>query len=311
MRGHVTLGLVFTLLVGVASAQVEDVAQSGNQRFISELQGEETCLACHSDVYLARANGVKDSSLWLDETLFHESAHADLGCVACHPNIDPAGHQLIREDHPWFTDRVPSVAIAKQACLDCHEKEYEDYHESIHGVNRLEKHELAAAFCTDCHGFHYILPASDERSWTHKSNIPAMCLKCHAERGLKQRFGLTKYVAETFQESFHKKRAELGAAEVPVCSTCHGHHAIFPRDDTRSTVHPGKVAVMCGECHEGAAQGFGEAFTHTRVSTTEMRWFYFVKQAHMWLIVVVIGPLGAIVLCNAGRTLRARRKRNA
>ncbi|RMH12582.1 MAG: hypothetical protein D6695_06265 [Planctomycetota bacterium] len=75
-------------------------------------------------------------------------------------------------------------------CGRCHEYEgpdrgksasfYETYRASYHG-QVTELGSLRAARCSDCHGFHDVLPASDPGSRVHPDNIIATCAQsgCH------------------------------------------------------------------------------------------------------------------------------------
>jgi bacterioferritin-associated ferredoxin len=60
-------------------------------------------------------------------------------------------------------------------------------------------------------------------------------------------------VAE-YATSVHGRRlSELKDAKVATCVSCHPAHAIRPKSDPQSTVHPLKVASTCGRCHGDAA----------------------------------------------------------
>jgi hypothetical protein len=60
-------------------------------------------------------------------------------------------------------------------------------------------------------------------------------------------------VAE-YATSVHGRRLrELNDPKVAVCTSCHPAHAIRPRSDPGSTVHPLKVAETCARCHADAA----------------------------------------------------------
>jgi predicted CXXCH cytochrome family protein len=55
-----------------------------------------------------------------------------------------------------------------------------------------------------------------------------------------------------YRTSVHGKRLAQGDAKVAVCSDCHGFHDIRPASDTRSSVHPVKIAETCARCHANA-----------------------------------------------------------
>ena len=62
---------------------------------------------------------------------------------------------------------------------------------------------------------HAILPGRNARSKTNHWNIPATCGACHAE------------IKKVYDESVHGKAAAQGAPDAPVCTDCHGEHAIL------------------------------------------------------------------------------------
>jgi predicted CXXCH cytochrome family protein len=272
---------------------------------------EQSCLVCHTQYLLAGTEGNHlPVELWVDFDQFTMSVHGDLYCVECHTDFAEEGHCRANHVAGNLARKSQYASAALEACADCHEEQQELYRDSIHGIDVLAEGEPAAAYCTDCHGYHYILPSGDPRALSHPDNIPGMCLACHAETRLRERFGLTKYVDETYMDSFHRRRKDMGADEVPVCSTCHGNHALYPSEDPRSMVHPLNIASTCQPCHEGAEPRFGESFTHTRVAASEMFGLYLVKQIHKWIIVVVIDVLSALVLLNMLRTKHLRNSEN-
>jgi transposase-like protein len=59
-------------------------------------------------------------------------------------------------------------------------------------------------------------------------------------------------VAE-YATSVHGRRLrELGDPKVATCASCHPPHAIRPRSDPKSSVHPAHVADTCARCHADA-----------------------------------------------------------
>lgn len=307
-------GLFWALILllagtGLAQAQQPQAAPpNGEQRFVRYLSGWETCLLCHGSYnILTDRDGDPRHSLWIDSNLFQQSVHSRLGCVACHTDIDDHGHRLLEVEAQKIPAKSTTNGAAMQACITCHQQEYELYKTSIHGVDVINREESEAPFCTDCHGSHYILPAEDERAWTNPANVPATCLKCHAEATIQQRFGLTKDVGGTFKESFHGMRSEIGSKSVAVCTSCHGSHDVYAAADPRSKVNAANVSETCGTCHEGAQLNFAAAFTHRSVSEKEQVGLYVLKQIYMFFIVFVIGQFIVLIGLDLFR-LRAKRK---
>ncbi len=251
MRYYTMLSWVVLALLASGELALAQPPQSAppneEQRFVRYLSGWETCLLCHGSYnILTDRDGDAKHSLWIDSNLFQQSVHSRLGCVACHTDIDDHGHRLLEEELQKIPAKSVTKGAAMQACITCHQAEYEQYKTSIHGVDVMNREESDPPFCTDCHGSHYILPASDERAWTNPANVPATCLKCHAEATIQQRFGLTKDVGGTFKESFHGMRSEIGSKSVAVCTSCHGSHDIYAAADPRSKVNAANVSKTCG-----------------------------------------------------------------
>jgi cytochrome b subunit of formate dehydrogenase len=121
------------------------------------------------------------------------------------------------------------------------------YQESVHG-QATEKGSKKAAVCTDCHGTHEILPASNPKSPISKFNVPATCGTCHTE------------IDKTFTQSIHGQAIARGNQLAPVCTDCHGIHSIKAHADPNSPAAEQNVSRdICGRCHEGVrlSQEFG------------------------------------------------------
>lgn len=357
--------------LGLSESAV-DAQGYDHQRFVRQMSGTETCLACHGSYNpVVRREDSSRHSLWVNSQLFLQSVHAKNGCHSCHTNIDDHGHRIagsgaqraegcspchteaelpagiempesmfdvVEEENTDVTDAatgetvderaVPDVVgeeglaepgeglseagaavltAALRACIDCHEEEYNVYKDSVHGQSVLEHNNTDAPFCLDCHGIHYILSREDDRSKTYPANIPTTCLSCHDQSDIKARAGLTRSVGESFEESFHGKRGELGGASVAVCDTCHGYHGIYAPDDPRSRVNQRNLARTCGECHEGAQLNFATAFTHKTVTPTEQKGLYILKQIYKWVIFLLIAQFVLFAALDIFQMIRHKR----
>ena len=250
-------------------------------RFTKQMPGNAGCAVCHSQVIMEGLP--QPERQWLDMGLYAQSVHAKLACTECHTDIPVDSHGLAAVRSvglssaspgqvgpipglPGLKPKSPSASAALASCINCHDPQYETYRHSVHGMDVLTLGDPLPAYCTDCHGTHYILPASDERSWTNLANVSLTCLQCHAVPEVRQRYGLTLDVAGTFQKSFHGLRGELGAGRVANCVTCHGHHDVYRIDDQRAHTQQASLAQVCGECHEGARLDFAAAFSHKKIS---------------------------------------------
>lgn len=197
----------------------------------------EFCASCHSDS--ARMRNF-NPGLRVDQlALYWTSRHGTLlrkgddrvaVCTDCH-----GAHGILAATHPksWtFPWNIPQV------CSRCHsDKEYmkayrtptnqlEEYKESVHAHALLEKKDLSAPVCNDCHGNHGAVPPEI-------TSIAYVCRQCHSSTG------------ELFSRSPHKKAYdEIGISE---CDACHGNHRILPPSD--EMLGTGEKAV-CIQCHD-------------------------------------------------------------
>jgi cytochrome b subunit of formate dehydrogenase len=105
------------------------------------------------------------------------------------------------------------------------------YQQSVHG-RATQNGSKKAAVCTDCHGVHKILPASDPQSPISKFNVPATCGKCHTA------------IEQTFLQSIHGQALARG-------KSLHDQNSQAARQNLTRDV--------CAHCHEGVrlSQEFG------------------------------------------------------
>jgi cytochrome b subunit of formate dehydrogenase len=147
-----------------------------------------------------------------------KSAHAALGCRTCHDKHE-------KYPHPKDT--------ATPECASCHQTEAGDYDRSVHGL--AVKKGDAAADCSICHGNAHELPGP--RSTEFRGSTPDRCGMCHAE------------VVEQYKASVHGRAVARGVSQAPLCSDCHGEHAIQRHTEEASPVSAGKITGTCAGCH--------------------------------------------------------------
>jgi cytochrome b subunit of formate dehydrogenase/nitrate/TMAO reductase-like tetraheme cytochrome c subunit len=189
---------------------------------------------------------------------FHREAHAanDRGahgaairagrrgasCLDCHSS-NGAWDTVFHSSDPRSTVNRVNVS---ETCGKCHDQPLGSFHDSIHGLGQRRGVNVAAT-CSDCHGAHEALPATDPRSLLSKANTPATCAKCHQS-------ALTD-----FQTSSHFAALARGDQKAPVCTTCHTSvsHASAPasvRDFSLDTVN------QCARCHQKQAPSYRDTF---------------------------------------------------
>jgi cytochrome b subunit of formate dehydrogenase len=194
------------------------------------------CASCHGDE-------VKNFRSSVNGTAVPKGESGSPSCESCHGSA----HKILAASDPLSP-------VAKQnlpnTCASCHSNPdflaryqipfahpVEAFRLSAHG-RALAAGNASAPSCSDCHSSHSILPARNSRSKTNHWNIPTTCGACHAE------------IKKVYGESVHGKAAVRGAPDAPVCTDCHGEHAILAPADPESPVNPARVSVMtCGRCH--------------------------------------------------------------
>ncbi|MFC2173603.1 cytochrome c3 family protein, partial [Acidobacteriota bacterium] len=148
-------------------------------------------------------------------------------CVSCH-----AGHGVRRAESPLSRVNPKNVP---ETCGVCHADPAVmkgrsrkartppmPYKKSVHGNALLEKGDLGAPACNDCHGNHAALPPMT-------SHISQMCRNCHVEQGT------------LFDSSLHKKAFEKHSW--PECAQCHNNHLV--RKPTDRMLGPTGLCVYC------------------------------------------------------------------
>ena len=237
------------------------------QAFKDSIHGSMlTCVDCHTDVKSAvhdtPPQRISCATCHADEqAAYDRSLHARAAregnanaatCVDCHGGpheLPPASDRKSRVHHT----NIPAT------CGACHSQNVvmgksglsvqtvASYQQSVHG-HAIATGSEKAAVCTDCHGTHDILDARDAKSSIFKFNVPLTCGKCH------------DHISREFEQSIHGQAIAKANWQAPVCTDCHGIHAIKAHNDPNSPVSAQNVAqATCARCHEGVrlSQEFG------------------------------------------------------
>ncbi|MBI5504022.1 MAG: cytochrome c3 family protein [Deltaproteobacteria bacterium] len=202
------------------------------------------CGRCHSDTKLM---GQFNPSLPTDQLDKYKSSHHGRAllegrnpraaqCVSCH-----GVHGIQAANSPAssvYSKRIPAT------CGKCHgdpkvmagvkvrdgspipTDQYEQYKTSVHGKALLERGDVGAPACNDCHGNHAAAPAE-------VSSVAQICRTCHARNGA------------LFDGSRHKESFEENGW--PECERCHGNHAISKTSDAMLETSKGS---LCADCHD-------------------------------------------------------------
>jgi hypothetical protein len=132
------------------------------------------------------------------------------------------------------------------------------YENSVHGIAVLTENNFDAATCVSCHGSHDVRAMGDPDSPINWRNVPETCGQCHGE------------IMEQYVESIHWTAALKGVRTSPVCTDCHGEHAVQSPEDPDSPVHPLRVsAETCERCHASELLSGKYGIATNRVETFE------------------------------------------
>jgi len=194
------------------------------------------CAKCHEDVASHYEKSEHAKAL---ATNFAQAPT----CTDCHGEHDI--HEVTDEASPM--SRQHEVA----ACLNCHLDSPEVQERMTHTAGFVAAYEwsvhgraaaagnLEAAICSDCHGAHDALKASNPDAPINKFNIAETCGACHQD------------IKNTFSESIHGEALSKGVGDAPTCTTCHSEHDILKTADAQSPVAVVNVsAEVCAPCHE-------------------------------------------------------------
>jgi hypothetical protein len=178
---------------GLSTVQVNGATRSvevNTDTWIRSVHSQLDCTSCHVGFVPGKHTAEQTQGWWQQATLkscanchakefdmykgsFHgnlvmnkESTNAPT-CGDCH-----GSHAIIDPTSREFRQSIPGI------CGHCHGERSFTYSDTYHG-QAVELGGTAAAVCTDCHGSHRILPASNPASKVSKENIVSTCRQCH------------------------------------------------------------------------------------------------------------------------------------
>ena len=197
----------------------------------ASLAGNEYCLYCHRLKLSKTYASGEVLSLLIDPSNLSASVHNKHACNDCHTEFS-------RDAHPqrtYATGREHTIVMSG-ICRKCHGDKALQVKGSIHynlsfqmGETLVQRGNLKAPVCTDCHGFHTVGPKD---SYETISGIP--CRKCHEDI-----FGI-------YGKSVHGRAQARGEHKAPLCSSCHFAHEVG------FTAMTDKMKSVCLGCHKGA-----------------------------------------------------------
>lgn len=229
--------------LAIASRAGHALAQESGEGGVSEASGR--CGVCHPK----------------DRVAFEKSPHAreELHCTSCHGGNDRAADEAAAHSGNGWRGKISRQELPA-LCASCHSDpkkmqpydlpvdQYGLYQTSAHG-RKLKEGDTRVAICTDCHGTHDILSATDPVSRVYVTNIPRTCGSCHGDSTLVRERKM-KDTYHAYLSSVHAKALlDEGNLGAPTCVSCHGVHGAAPSDVA-------DVNKVCGRCHTSERRYF-------------------------------------------------------
>ena len=187
----------------------------------------QVCLSCHAEAGMKKAMaGGESLSLQIQGKAFAKSAHNDIGCAGCHPNVDVAKHPA-PDGKKKVSLREYSIA-RMETCRQCHEDKFKLYEGSIHAALVREGNSVAP-LCGDCHSPHAVRAKPGATPMAEVA-----CRQCHSD------------IYDAYATSVHgQSRAQAGSS-APLCPDCHKAHDVAPA----ASGEP--IKEVCLTCHASA-----------------------------------------------------------
>ncbi len=258
----------------------------------------EMCSKCHADSskYSGNVELVAHYKHSLHFTKKDKNGQPAASCADCH-----GSHKIMSAAEP--ESQIYRAKVA-DTCGQCHEKESKEYASSIHAEG-VKKGYDESPTCTYCHNPHEV-----EKPVYTKKQVNQLCLSCHEDIRLVNRYGLNYNVGYTYKDSYHYLAIEKGSNKAAACTDCHNTHAIMSPENPKSSVNKANLVNTCKRCHHKINEKFAASYTHKSSTKQGNIINYYVKLAYIFLIIAVIGGM---ILHNfivwLGYVRRAYRKR--
>ncbi|HEU4369062.1 MAG TPA: cytochrome c3 family protein [Methylomirabilota bacterium] len=187
----------------------------------------------------------------------------------------------------------------QDGCAACHLETGDDRLAEPVKAFAQDVHRTKGFGCVSCHGgdasqagMEAMDPDKGYIGKPGRQQTVQVCGRCHADARFMRRYnpGVRVDQAAEYATSVHGRRLrEQDDAKVAICTSCHPAHAIRPKSDPQSSVHPLKVAQTCGRCHGDA--GYMAPY---KIPTDQLQKY---SQSVHWKTMSVKGDLAAPT-CN-------------
>lgn len=254
----------------------------------------KVCEECHSANYAKTQDSIHAKAF----------TNGDLSapiCTDCHGSHEISG-------------TIEPRSKISSTCGNCHTAIYDAYAKSVHGSALINDNNPDVPVCTDCHGVHNI---QDARSTDFRVQSPELCAKCHANKELMAKYGLSSDVYSIYKTSWHGVDVSVYKAKWPtiwhdsaVCTDCHGVHDMLKTADSNSKVNPKNLLKTCQQCHPDAGPNWTGAWTgHNKISLDRTPWLFYVDAFYSSFAPIVLWGSAIYVLLQLIRQLVDRIRR--
>ena len=121
--------------------------------------------------------------------------------------------------------RASAEDIDDATCMSCHDGDRRHIDAAAIGASAHR-----GVTCQSCH--------ADIKASPHPSKLAKVdCGRCHTDQ------------LAAFQKDLHAELAKKGVADLATCTSCHGTHDIYPKNDLRSATSQVRVNETCMKCH--------------------------------------------------------------
>jgi cytochrome b subunit of formate dehydrogenase len=264
-----------------------NIVDSQKNHQLDKSAAKADCITCHQDLWAKARQAGKDKprlelvfkNIEAYKNSFHARENKDIPgtplakCDDCHSShefdVPPKGSERRTAWHK---------SIPETCGTRCHEDQLEIYATSVHGEEVIDKGNIKAAVCTDCHSAHSVTGTSSD---AYKLANVQSCGNCHKEE------------IASFRDTYHGKVSTLGWAYTARCVSCHDSHGIKAVEDPKSKVHPNNRLKTCQSCHDGkklplATEGFATFAPHANAHDfAKYPQMYVVTKFMIWLLIGV------------------------
>jgi hypothetical protein len=207
----------------------------------------QLCLACHADKTLNKKLMNKEIlSLYINSSDFSRSVHGKTGCSGCHTDISMDNHPVSIK----IKNKKEFAANVSRNCSVCHTPEQLR--------KRLPIHSALAAkgTCLECHGSHYIMAASVQKTGVKENQY---CMTCHSRKLV-----MSMKNGETLSVSVDESSLRNSVHGALKCTDCHKEFSMTQhpmRSFNNKRAYSIATAENCWKCHEKTHKQY-EASVH-------------------------------------------------